>query len=384
MNKHLPQLDGLRGIAILIVLLGHLVVFHFGLGIGWLGPLPPVGVDFFFVLSGFLITRILVESKAQTHYFRTFYIRRALRIWPLYFVILTILFGVTNHSLIQLTFDEKQVHWPVFVFYVQNLFYRNPAQMGPLALAVTWSLAVEEQFYAIWPFLVRFLSLRGITIVLSGIILVAPLARFLVPQFGIDPYINPVCRFDAMAIGGLIAIWVSSQKPSKMVVLKTSSLVFLSAVFLELVCYHFRLIQYFNKTIVSFAFGAVLLAVLRSERLATLLSAGFLQFTGRISYCLYLCHLIVAAIAVEVIKGAGPLARIGRCIAIIVISYGVATLSWKFLEEPVLRLKRYFPTFGKHGVKANRDCSPDDPLAAKNADTHQLEPRVLGTHRIAM
>src|ERR1700678_30636 len=91
MNKHLPQLDGLRGIAILIVVLGHVTVFGFGLGISHLGPIPPAGVDLFFVLSGFLITRILLDARRQPHYFRNFYIRRALRIWPLYFAALLIL-----------------------------------------------------------------------------------------------------------------------------------------------------------------------------------------------------------------------------------------------------------------------------------------------------
>lgn len=186
LNKHLPQLDGLRGIAILIVLLGHVLVFHFGLGITFLGPLPPIGVDLFFVLSGFLITRILLESRHQVHYFRNFYARRALRIWPLYFVALAVIFTVTNHRIAQLTFDQNRVHWPVFVVYVQNLAYRQASQMGPLALAVTWSLAVEEQFYTIWPMLVRWLSVRGLTITLLIIVAIAPLARFIVPRFGLS------------------------------------------------------------------------------------------------------------------------------------------------------------------------------------------------------
>ncbi len=214
-QQHLPQLDGLRGVAIAIVLLGHMLVFGVGFGLTQLGSLPPVGVTLFFVLSGFLITRILLDAREKPNYYLSFYARRALRIWPLYFLILAALFWVTNHRVAGLTFDENQVRWPFFLLYVQNIVYKNATLLGPPALGITWSLAVEEQFYTTWPFVVRNLTNVTLKRVLFVFIAIAPIARFVCPQFGFDPYINPLCRFDAMAMGGLVAIWMTERQPGR-------------------------------------------------------------------------------------------------------------------------------------------------------------------------
>jgi peptidoglycan/LPS O-acetylase OafA/YrhL len=343
MNKHLPQLDGLRGIAILIVVLGHLIVFNFGLGVGALGPVPPLGVDLFFVLSGFLITRILLDSRHQPNYFKSFYVRRALRIWPLYFAVLGILFVATNHRIPALTFDESRVHWPVFAFYFQNVFYRQASQLGPLALAITWSLAVEEQFYAIWPIVVRKLSIRALTAVLFVTIAVAPIARFVAPRFGIDPYINPVCRFDAMAMGGLLAIWLLTHKASKGATIGTMWLVLSLAALAEVVCHFVGLTQYLSKTIASAAFTGLLASSLHSDLVSRTLCNRLLCSLGKVSYCIYLAHPIVAAIVLTFWPGPGLGIRLLRVASIALGTSLVAALSWRFFEEPILRLKRYFP-----------------------------------------
>lgn len=190
-QQHLPQLDGLRGLAIAIVVLGHMMVFGVGFGLSRLGALPPLGVTLFFVLSGFLITRILLDARNKSNYYLSFYARRALRIWPLYFLILAVLFWITNHRVAGLTFDENQVHWPFFVLYVQNIVYKNATLLGPPALGITWSLAVEEQFYTTWPFVVRNLTNITLKRFLLVVIAIAPIARYVCPQFGFDPYINP-------------------------------------------------------------------------------------------------------------------------------------------------------------------------------------------------
>ncbi len=343
MNKHLPQLDGLRGIAILIVFLGHLVVFGFGLGLSRFGPIPPTGVDLFFVLSGFLITRILLDSREQPNYFKSFYVRRALRIWPLYFVVLTILFVATNHRIPALTFDETRVHWPAFVFYVQNLIYKQATELGPLALAITWSLAVEEQFYGIWPIVVRKVTMRGLTYILFGTILIAPFARVLAPQLGIDPYINPICRFDAMAMGGLVAIWAVSGKLSKRIVLKTTWIILAAAVPLEIACHYLGLTHYLSKTIVGAVFAAVLASSLYSETAIRRLSNGILRALGKVSYCIYLVHAIVAGIVVSLWPGRSLALALLRIALIAAGTLGIAALSWHFFEEPILRFKKYFP-----------------------------------------
>src|ERR1700739_2917346 len=123
MKRHLPQLDGLRGIAVLIVLVGHVCVFGAGLGIKRLGPIPPVGVDLFFVLSGFLITNVLLDSLQTPRYYLNFYARRALRIWPLYAILLAFMFGVAGHRIGSVSFDHVRIRWQYFALFLQNLVY---------------------------------------------------------------------------------------------------------------------------------------------------------------------------------------------------------------------------------------------------------------------
>ena len=221
-DNHLSQLDGIRGIAILIVLLGHLITQPIGFEIVRLGPLPAVGVDLFFVLSGFLITNVLLRAKDKEHFFVNFYSRRALRIVPLYFALLIFMFGIANHRLAALTFNDQKLHWQVFAFYLQNIYYHQTSELGPLALAVTWSLAIEEQFYMVWPLLISKLTIRKLSVVAGVLIFIAPIARIVVPWFGYDPYINPLCRVDAMAMGALLSFWIVRLKPSSNVIKKAS------------------------------------------------------------------------------------------------------------------------------------------------------------------
>lgn len=172
-RHHLQELDGLRGFAILLVLCSHLVSLPPGgrspfvdrlvgmiLGLGW------VGVDLFFVLSGFLITGILVQSRGGPHYFRNFYARRSLRIFPLYYLFLAIATFISPlllspESILTLPKEHAWVYW----LYLSN-FGGKPSE----AFAHTWSLAVEEQFYLVWPAIVFFakpVAMRRVCVSLS-------------------------------------------------------------------------------------------------------------------------------------------------------------------------------------------------------------------------
>src|SRR5579885_3225639 len=175
-TSHIPALDGLRGIAILLVLW-----FHFR---GYLGGEPIqctlaiigefgwIGVDLFFVISGFLITRILLQTKEKPDYFRSFYTRRALRIFPLYYASLAVLFlapmSFMSHSL-PVAHDRL---W--FWIYLANW---NPLfeQIRPGSAAHFWSLSVEEQFYLVWPLLVWALSRKQFERVVMLVICTAPI-----------------------------------------------------------------------------------------------------------------------------------------------------------------------------------------------------------------
>lgn len=342
--QHFPQLDGLRGVAIAIVVLGHMLVFGVGFGLTKLGPLPPLGVTLFFVLSGFLITRILLEARNKTKYYLSFYARRALRIWPLYFLVLAILFLITNHRVDALTFDETRVRWPFFVFYIQNIVYKNAALLGPPALGITWSLAVEEQFYTTWPLIVRNLPNFTLKWLLFGVIIVAPIARFLFPQFGFDPYINPLCRFDAMAMGGLVAIWMTDRQPVRERIVRTAWSVTAVAVVVGGLSYLIGGSHFLSKTVEAALWTSVLLGSMGSAFMIRVLSQSALRFIGKISYCAYLTHFIVASLVISIWPGASLGIRIFRVAVVLSMTCLVGELSWRFLEEPILRLKRYFPS----------------------------------------
>jgi peptidoglycan/LPS O-acetylase OafA/YrhL len=342
MKKHVPQFDGLRGIAVLIVLLGHIAVFGVGLGITRLGPLPPLGVDLFFVLSGFLITNVLLESVCGRRYYLNFYARRALRIWPLYAILLVVIFGLANHRIPLLSFNAERIQWQYFALFVQNIVYPLPVLLGPLALAVTWSVAVEEQFYAIWPLLVRRFSQIHLAWILSLIVISAPLARYGAEVLGIDPYINPLCRFDGMALGSLVALWVCRRQPDLQSLRKASwSLLLLSAAGGAAAAV-LHLQHLLGKTFVSLGFCGVLVGALAFRSMAYVLSRSWIRYVGKISYGIYLLHLPAAAVTATVLDGNGWRIRIARACIIFAGSIGAATISWYLVESRTLRLKRFF------------------------------------------
>jgi peptidoglycan/LPS O-acetylase OafA/YrhL len=341
-ERHLPQLDGLRGLAILIVLLGHLITQPIGFGIDRLGALPPIGVDLFFVLSGFLITNVLLRTRGKEHFFTNFYARRGLRIAPLYFALLIFMFAIANHRLVALTFNEQRLHWQVFALYLQNVYYRQILEGEPLALAVTWSLAIEEQFYTVWPLLVSKLTIRNLSIIATVLIVVAPVARMVVPIFGYDPYINPLCRMDAMAMGALLAFWLVQANPSIREIKRKAARVLAAGLAGETVFHFLGLTHIMSKSLVALMFAALLALSLAWDPLRKILSMAPLRLTGKVSYCLYLAHPVICDLVYREFRGASLAMKAARSLLILVLSYAVASLSWTCFEAPILSFKKYF------------------------------------------
>jgi peptidoglycan/LPS O-acetylase OafA/YrhL len=364
-DRHFPQLDGIRGVAISIVLLGHLVGLDMGFGVEKLGPLAPIGVDLFFVLSGFLITNNLLRARDRDHFFKNFYARRALRIAPLYFALLIFIFAIANHRFAALSFSTQKVHWQVFALYLQNLYYRQVSELGPLCLAVTWSLAVEEQFYMVWPLLVSKLTIRNLSAVAFGVVLVAPIARTIVPVFGYDPYINPICRMDAMAMGALLSLWLSAANPSAREIKNKALCFFAAGAGGEIICHLLGFTHVMSKSFVALMFAAILALSLAWEPLSRALSIAPLRLTGKVSYCLYLAHPVIGALVYHQIKGSGLAIGASRSFLIVVLSYLVAFLSWTFFEAPILRLKKHFEgrfPSKKQAPSTELDSAPLSPI----------------------
>lgn len=369
-SSHIPALDGVRGLAIILVLIVHLTnssyphtqslllngVIAF-CTFGW------VGVDLFFVLSGFLITGILYDTVSEPSFFLNFYARRFLRIFPLYYGSLLALFLLSGPLGIRWHGSEF-----ILFGYLQNV--------PPLSSAITatvhqytahfWSLAVEEQFYLIWPCLVFFirdrkwlivtaLSLAGAAPILRMSILLAHgLNRELCLEF-------TLCRMDSLLIGGALALAI--RGPARSSLMRFSPIVFSSLIFLcvgfdlwlthgSLDVRHGDFFYSVGFTFLAISFAALIGCALRPESLAErIFQSVILRWFGRYSYGIYVLHFIFAntfifgrlpRIYLDAELHSKVLGVALGSIPTLAISVVCAWFSYRFLETPFLRLKRYF------------------------------------------
>lgn len=351
-------LDGIRGLAALLVLFHH--AFHIPLVQGEMSGLTRLvseitkggwlGVDLFFVLSGFLITGILLDQRCEHHYFRNFYARRVLRIVPLYFLALLVLLIFYQHSGSFVLLGSLYLTNFAALFGVPMLF-------GPL-----WSLSVEEHFYLLWPGLVRWLNRRNLWLIVSGIIVLSPLARLLSfePATVMNIYFFSWFRFDGLAWGALLALLMRSDwftwpriKRTAVVAISTGVVIVIAGLPFGILSRE-RLIGsvlLYSAMQMIFA-GTIAIALLPQEtRLATLLTWRPLTWCGKVSYCFYLVHVFCFHTVNWLFAKANldPAATIGRLAdvtlrAVIgtVAAFIIAALSWRYLESPVLSLKRHF------------------------------------------
>jgi peptidoglycan/LPS O-acetylase OafA/YrhL len=299
LKREMPGLDVLRGIAVLAVVLYH--GLHWWLPpaitispgaklLSWLATPGWLGVNLFFVLSGFLITGILLDTRTRPHYWKSFYTRRVLRILPLYLAILFILRFYSGIS------------WAYFflcVFYLANFASaRFGFGYGPL-----WSLAVEEQFYLVWPFLVHRLRPRTLAIVCLGSIFLSPLLRYLsvsrILPMG-SPYTATWLVTDNLAAGALIAILL--RTPAATLSRVRGWMLGAGLLGAALLVLGFRLHVMSRSTAAGAAFQPEPFIFLFSALLLLFLQFGNhprvfrltrpLRFYGYISYGLYLFHLL--------------------------------------------------------------------------------------------
>lgn len=361
-ERRVADLDGVRAVAIWMVLLLH-ALCGFPNAAGALDFLPaPVllilshgwlGVDLFFILSGFLITGILLNSRHRQHYFSNFYIRRVLRIMPVYFA--TVFVWV----LLYRDFGRYFLLSSVFGANLSWLLH-IPTPHGP---GILWSLAVEEHFYLLWPLVIFLIKRRTVAIIAGIIFLGMPLLRGYFAYRGMNPeviYMLSWFRFDGLAAGAMLAIWARSAYASK----RTSAYVACGLatcfVVLTIVGEPFGLMG--TKSVVSvalrytqayliFAAFFVLIVAYRGTKWTAPLRWRFVQLSGALSYCLYLVHLSVGDGYEYILKRSGihvvpTLGASGavllRAVFMLTISFAIALLSRKYLEDPCLSLKDRF------------------------------------------
>lgn len=347
MQKRSLELDAVRGIAVLIVIIHNTPgTYPFSLvqrlaASGWMG------VDLFFVLSGFLITGILLESRESRNYFRNFYARRCLRIWPLYYALLFCLFVAGPLIYPQESaevFSARSSPWWAYPLFLQNFLVSKPSRAAGF-LGVTWSLAVEEQFYLVWPWVVRYCSGKQLQRILISVICLSPLLRLYLSSHGVDIYSNFFCRLDGLMAGGLLALLAHSPgfDGSKHIRAAWACLLAAAplAIWMDVPANRWFVHSLAALAAVSFVY---LTRYSGQERFRAVMRNRFLVYTGTISYGLYLLHKFPVDLAKMLRWPDNPLFLTP---IILTVSFGLAAISWSLWEEPFLALKARFAKAGE-------------------------------------
>src|SRR6185437_16043814 len=344
MEKHVPQLDGFRGLAVVLVLIVHLWHYPQGydhlnklLGGGW------IGVDLFFVLSGFLITRILLAARENPTYYRDFYMRRTLRIFPLYYAILFFVFLVFPHFSHTATLDQAEHEQLWYWLYVSK--FAIAASGWPVAmLQGMWSLAVEEQFYLIWPTVVRHFTPQRLRAICVGLLIACPIVRaILLPSHGwIWVYVATPARADALAWGALIALGgldflFERAARTILIVGTTTVLIALPSGYFQ----HDQLwVSSAGYSLTGLTAAAALWLTLRAPR--SVFATRPMREVGRVSYGLYLLHPICEVLVSRFYNPAGLTGAVIFLLVTSAASFVAAWISFRFFESPLLRLKARF------------------------------------------
>ena len=378
--RYVKSLDGIRGLAVLLV-----VLFHYGYVLfGW------IGVQLFFTLSGYLITSILLDDKARPFpaYMGRFYWRRSLRIFPLFFAFLAVA-GVTYALWGRpRTF---RTDWHYLLTYTANFARIRSIDLGG-SFGHLWSLAVEEQFYLLWPLLAYFLPTKQFKWVVVAFLLASPLIRFAMFEiiFGASHdaayagrlvYVLPFTQFDAFAAGAAIPLFALHD-------LKHAGRKFLMAVgalgvtgFAVLVVNHlwhggafFKSLGYamylignyqyvWGYSLLNLASALAIICALQGLAPTRVLAHRSLVWMGKVSYGVYLYHVpLLMILHWALLKlGVASVSPLGRFGLFVIYVGAVLALSWasfRWLESPFLALKDYWEKRArKNGGQPNPSAS---------------------------
>ena len=348
-RNYMPQLDSLRTFAVFFVLLEH-----------WLHqaswtkvfPLGMTGVTLFFVLSGFLITQILLKSRTTAenknenkfHSLKQFYIRRTLRIFPIYYLVIFVLYFFNIENI------RDKFLW--FLFYASNIYFYEINNWSG-SLSHLWTLAVEEQFYIIWPFIILFIPKKHLLKSILAITILGPVFRTVLYILSdrtewtsmFIHILTPSCM-DCFGLGALIAYWSISEEKSlfRKPAIKYAFLFANIAVILVLYLFIENAISVF---LFRFCVSAIcMLIILKASKgfkgvTGRILENPALRFLGKISYGLYLYHNFIPMIYSSI--GLPPIQNMyTNFVAQFVMLITICTLSWYLIENPINNLKKRF------------------------------------------
>jgi peptidoglycan/LPS O-acetylase OafA/YrhL len=366
--RHNSALDGIRGLAILFVLARHLIVINdvtatpIYLIVRALRDSMFCGVDIFFALSGFLITRILVQTLPDTHFFRNFYARRSLRIFPLYYGVLLLVFAFTPVYHIHWNGDQ----WRLLTYSNRLFEARSPQPWnfyygGYVSLVNFWSLHIEEQFYLLWPLCVFFLRTPKKLLILALSTSAVSLGlRFYLQFHGFNQpflYTALITRFDSLLIGAALALALRTRLHA--LALKLATPLFLTATLTFAVLFALahradpgsfgNLFPLWFTLLATASTALVAMCLKPNSRTARIFRSRFLRFFGRYSYGLYVFHSVLPMFYMKPMTDYTnvqiPNHAFGNVLNAVIelaLALGVSMLSYRYFEMPFLKLKRFF------------------------------------------
>jgi Predicted acyltransferases len=378
--KRISQLDGVRGIAILLVIVWHYftcqivapprsVLFYCSrlTNFGW------SGVDLFFVLSGFLIASILLDHRYASNYFRVFYLRRVCRILPIYFLLLALFVVVSASSIgaspsFRWLLGHPLPTWS-YATFTQNILMGIRGDFGPNWLGITWSLAVEEQFYVFVPLLIYFLPRRILLLVFIIAVLTAPILRYMSPGF--HGFVNTPWQSDSLFSGAALAVLVRWHP---FVTGIRQHRRFLRALFLAILGVAAVLTiratpfaQAMEKFWLAGLYAIfILVAFVGTEPwLGRLLRFSVLVRFGQLSYGIYLFHETVSGVLHGMLRHSKPQIRTISDAAVTVLALCVtmllAAMSYRFFEQPILRFGHRFQYSPRAKKEISLETAPSEP-----------------------
>ncbi|CAN5820039.1 hypothetical protein BH11BAC3_BH11BAC3_29630 [soil metagenome] len=346
--RHFTELDGVRAVAALMVMF-----FHFFKGLETQNAVlitiqkyaifGQTGVSLFFVLSGFLITRILYNTKQSTSYFSKFYIRRSLRIFPLYFLFLIIYYFLMPvlENMPLVPFGQQIWYW----VYLQNVAMTfNWSNIGPNHF---WSLAVEEHFYLFWPLVIYFFDKSKIKLVIILLIITAFITRVIMLKNSLGVFYFTFTRMDELVVGALLAMWEVENKliPEKAKMFKlllgitAIPTVILFVLFNGKEMVAVQSIKFILLSVFYFSLIGLLITLKENNWFKKIFQIKPLSYTGKISYGLYVYHPLCFYIVSTYLK-------IDSIILSFIVSFGfaylIAALSYAFYESKFIALKKKF------------------------------------------
>jgi len=372
-SKRIPELDGIRGTAILIVVVFHWIYLYGRsilpgklatlLSFGW------TGVDLFFVLSGFLIGGILLDARDSTNYFKVFYMRRFYRILPLYGALCfatVALFHLHLRTHAWLFWHQNEIPWYAYLTFAQNFWMVKRGTLGFLSMGVTWSLAIEEQFYLTLPFVIKFVSRNKLPYVLAIGVILAPLVRIAL-WLAFDPehaamailFLAP-SRMDTLLLGVLAACAVRDATWWKRLVahkaLVGAASIALGSGILGMIHKHMEVqgpkgnsfaYASFGFTLIAlFYLSLLLLAVTQTGFVSRLFRFRGLTELGIVAYGLYLFHIPLIGLIYGMAGKETPemtgLSTILLTSLAGVLLFALARLSWRYFEKPLVRRGHHY------------------------------------------